>query len=126
MENAKASKPRDGFIPNPKLRLLDQVSEVMRFKHYSIRTERSYREWIKRFILFHGKRHPRETGSALFASCLLRSKRDRSTDPPRSRNGCRHSLGTIHILLEHPPQCQVHVKTGAPTRIGAAAFRLNG
>jgi hypothetical protein len=42
MENVKASKPRDGFIPNPKLKLLDQVSEVMRFKHYSIRTERSY------------------------------------------------------------------------------------
>jgi hypothetical protein len=31
----------------------------MRFKHYSIRTERTYREWIRRFILFHGKRHPR-------------------------------------------------------------------
>jgi site-specific recombinase XerD len=60
---AKASGPLDGFIPNPKLKLLDQVSEVMRFKHYSIRTERTYREWIKRFILFHGKRHPREMGA---------------------------------------------------------------
>ena len=53
---AKASRALEGFIPNPKLRLLDQVSEVMRFKHYSIRTETTYREWIKRFILFHGKR----------------------------------------------------------------------
>jgi hypothetical protein len=35
----------------------------MRFKHYSIRTETSYRDWIKRFILFHGKRHPREMGA---------------------------------------------------------------
>ena len=52
-----------GFIPNPKLKLLDQVSEVMRFKHYSIRTETSYRDWIKRFIFFHGKRHPREMGA---------------------------------------------------------------
>ncbi len=64
IENAKASRPREAFIPNPKLKLLDQVSEVMRFKHYSIRTETSYRDWIKRFILFHGKRHPREMGSA--------------------------------------------------------------
>jgi len=40
-----------GFLPNPKLKLLDQVSEVIRFKHYSIRTERTYREWIRRFIL---------------------------------------------------------------------------
>jgi hypothetical protein len=64
IENAKASGPREGFIPNPKLKLLDQVSEVMRFKHYSMRTESSYRDWIKRFILFHSKRHPREMGAA--------------------------------------------------------------
>ena len=60
IENGKASRPREGFMPNPKLKLLDQVSEVMRFKHYSIRTETSYRDWIKPFILFHSKRHPRE------------------------------------------------------------------
>src|ERR1035437_7340522 len=59
---AKASRPREGFIPNPKLKLLEQVSEVMRFKHYAIRTETTYREWIKRFIFFNGKRHPREMG----------------------------------------------------------------
>jgi hypothetical protein len=51
------------LIPNPKLKLLDQVSEVMRFKHYSLRTERTYQEWIKRYIFFHGKRHPREMGA---------------------------------------------------------------
>src|ERR1044071_3154357 len=69
---AKASVPWEGcgFIPNPKLKLLDQVSEVMRFKHYSIRTERTYREWIKRFILFHGKRHPREMGAVEAGSFL--------------------------------------------------------
>jgi hypothetical protein len=60
---AKASRPREGFIPNPKLKLLDQVSEVMRFKHYSLRTERTYREWVKRYIFFHAKRHPREMGA---------------------------------------------------------------
>jgi hypothetical protein len=50
-------------MPNPKLKLLEQVSEVMRFKHYSLRTETTYREWIRRYILFHGKRHPREMGA---------------------------------------------------------------
>ncbi len=63
IETAKASIPQVGFIPNPKLKLLDQVSQVRRFKHYSLRTEVTYREWIKRFILFHGKRHPREMGA---------------------------------------------------------------
>ena len=51
------------FIPNPKAKLLDQVREVIRFKHYSIRTEQAYIQWIKRFIFFHHKRHPREMGS---------------------------------------------------------------
>jgi hypothetical protein len=49
--------------PNPP-RLLDQVKQVMRVKHYSIRTEESYAQWIKRYICFHGKRHPRNMGAA--------------------------------------------------------------
>ena len=43
----------DVIMPNPKLKLLDQVREVMRLKHYSIRTERSYCDWIRRYIRFH-------------------------------------------------------------------------
>jgi len=42
----------------PTRKLLDQVRDVLRLKHYSIRTEEAYVDWIKRFILFHGKRHP--------------------------------------------------------------------
>jgi len=41
IENGKASRAREAFMPNPKLKLLEQVSEVMRFKHYSLRTERA-------------------------------------------------------------------------------------
>jgi integrase len=41
-------------------KLLDQVRDRIRVKHYSIRTETQYVQWIKRFILFHGKRHPQE------------------------------------------------------------------
>jgi integron integrase len=43
---------------------LDQVREAIRMRHYSIRTEEAYIGWIKRFILFHGKRHPLEMGEA--------------------------------------------------------------
>jgi integron integrase len=45
-----------------KPRLLDQVREKIRLKHYSIRTEQAYVDWIKRFILFHDKRHPENMG----------------------------------------------------------------
>jgi integron integrase len=44
-------------------RLLDQVREKIRLKHYSLRTEQAYLDWIKRFILFHGKKHPRQLGA---------------------------------------------------------------
>ena len=47
---------------NPKL--LDQVRETIRTRHYSLRTEKAYVQWIKRFIFFHDKRHPREMGAA--------------------------------------------------------------
>src|SRR5688500_12674526 len=44
-------------------KLLDQVREAIRTKHYSYRTEQTYIEWIKRFILFHKKRHPKDMGT---------------------------------------------------------------
>jgi integron integrase len=43
-----------------KPKLLDQVREAIRTRHYSLRTEEAYVGWIKRFIFFHGKRHPLE------------------------------------------------------------------
>ena len=45
-------------------KLLDQVRDALRLKHYSIRTENSYVDWIRRYILFHHKRHPAEMGTA--------------------------------------------------------------
>lgn len=43
-------------------RLLDQVRYEIRCRHYSLRTEEAYLGWIKRYIFFHGKRHPKEMG----------------------------------------------------------------
>lgn len=48
-------------IPRPR-KLLEQVSDAFRVKHYSYQTEKSYLLWIRRFILFHNKRHPKEMG----------------------------------------------------------------
>jgi integron integrase len=42
---------------------MDQVSDALRTKHYSLRTEQTYKDWIKRYILFHGKRHPKDLGA---------------------------------------------------------------
>jgi hypothetical protein len=44
-------------------KLLDRVCWYLRAKHYSIRTEEAYVDWIRRYILFHRKRHPDEMGA---------------------------------------------------------------
>ena len=72
---AGGSSPREGVIPNPKAKLLDQLREVMRVKHYSLRTERSYRDWVRRFVRFHGMKRredlePAEDKVELFLSDL--------------------------------------------------------
>jgi integron integrase len=53
-----------------KPKLLDQVRKILRVTHYSLRTEEAYLQWIRRFILFHGKRHPAEMGAAEIDSFL--------------------------------------------------------
>ncbi len=54
----------------PKPRLLDQVREAIRTRHYSPRTEEAYVGWIKRFIFYHNKRHPAEMGEQEIAQFL--------------------------------------------------------
>ncbi|MEN8141111.1 MAG: integron integrase [Thermodesulfobacteriota bacterium] len=52
------------FQPNPRFKLMDQVRETLRYYHYARSTERSYCQWILRYIYFYGKkRHPKEMGS---------------------------------------------------------------
>ncbi|MBW4541379.1 MAG: integron integrase [Myxacorys chilensis ATA2-1-KO14] len=48
--------------PRPR-KLIEQVSDLLRVKHYSYRTEQTYIQWIRRYILFHNKTHPKEMGS---------------------------------------------------------------
>ena len=59
-DNTSADSPA---TPKPR-RLLGAVRESIRLKHYSLRTEETYVHWIRRFIYFHGKRHPRDMGAA--------------------------------------------------------------
>ena len=55
---------------------MDQVRDVLRLKHYSLRTERSYCDWIERFIRFHHLRHPKEMGEVEVSSFLTQLARD--------------------------------------------------
>lgn len=51
-------------------KLLDQVSQKIRYLHYSLKTEKSYLQWIRRYILFHNKRHPKDMGGEEVSSFL--------------------------------------------------------
>src|SRR5439155_19800543 len=48
------------FAAPSKPKLLDQIRSLVRGRRYSIRTEQAYLDWIRRFILFHGKQHPND------------------------------------------------------------------
>ncbi len=52
------------FSPNPKSKLMDQVRETLRYYHYAMSTEKTYCQWIVRYVHFYGaKRHPKDMGS---------------------------------------------------------------
>ena len=66
-ESPAADKPK---------KLLERVRDVIRVKHYSWRTERTYCDWIERFIRFHQMRHPSEMGAAEVSEFLTHLARD--------------------------------------------------
>src|SRR5207253_4852602 len=67
--------PSSSGTPPPKFR--DRVRWHMRVKRYSIRTEQAYIDWIRRYILFHNKRHPERMGEEEIAAFLSHRSLDR-------------------------------------------------
>jgi site-specific recombinase XerD len=61
-------QPQTNASSKPKL--LEQLRTFMRARRYSLRTEQAYLDWIRRFILFHGKRHPRDLGETEITAFL--------------------------------------------------------
>jgi site-specific recombinase XerD len=84
----------------PPPRLLDRVRDTIRARHYSRRTEKAYVHWIKRYIFFHGKRHPnyrdRVTGQLrrhhLHESVLQRAVKDAARCAGIGKRATPHTL----------------------------------
>ena len=68
-----AAEASTSGLPKPKL--LDQVRQAIRTRHYSYRTEKAYVHWIKRFIFFHNKRQPAEISLFVRELCITGSSR---------------------------------------------------
>ena len=113
-------------MTNREPKLLDQVQRMMRRKHYSIRTEKSYLQWIKRFILFHNKRHPKDMAEPEIEAFLthLAVKENVSASTQNQafnailflyRNVLKQELQGIEAMRAKKPQLVPVVMTQAET-----------
>ncbi|HEY1252374.1 MAG TPA: integron integrase [Thermoanaerobaculia bacterium] len=84
-------------LPSGQPRLLDRVRAAIRARHYSLRTEEAYVAWIRRYILFHDKRHPAEMGEAeinAFVTSL-------AVEGPVSASTQTQALSALLFLYRH-------------------------
>lgn len=93
-------------LPTPK-KLLDQVRDAFRLKHYSYRTEQAYTDWIKRYILFHQKRHPKEMGAAEILAFLTHLAVERNL----SASTQNQALSALLFLYRHVLNIEIEFPT---------------
>ncbi len=115
---------------------LDSVRDSMRVRHYSIRTEQAYLGWIKRFILFHNKRHPRELGEKEVVEFLTHLAVSRRVAPGTQNQAFNALVFLYKVVLGRPledlsttvrakkPQKLPVVLT--PQEVGKVLRQLNG
>ena len=100
-------------------RLLDQVRNKIRLKHYSMRTEETYVQWVKRFVLFHHKRHPCDMSATEVEQFLTTP--DGCELPNRHHHKARNGKRQHHMPVNAK---EVRAVNGA--RLGSNTFRQNG
>ncbi|MCK9385608.1 MAG: phage integrase N-terminal SAM-like domain-containing protein [Nevskia sp.] len=79
-------------------KLLEQLRVALRAHHYSIRTEHAYLDWARRFILFHGKRHPKDMGPSEVGPCLSHLAVDRSV-APSTQNQAKSAILFLYMRV---------------------------
>ena len=80
-----------------KKRLLVRMSDAIRSRHYSLRTEQSYIQWVRRFILFHNKRHPENMGEKEISSFLT----DLAVNRKVAASTQNQALSALLFLYKH-------------------------
>ena len=99
-------------------KLLEQLRNRVRFKHYSLATERQYVHWVKRFILFHNKRHPHEMGPAEVEAFLTHLAVDGHVSASTQNQALSALLFLYREVLEQDlPWLQEVVRVKRPARL---------
>jgi integron integrase len=126
---AMAERVTSAVISN-KPKLLDQVRDIIRRRHYSIRTEQAYIDWIKRFIIYNAKKHPREMGEEEVAGFLTHLARDLNVAASTQNQALsallflykevlRHEIGWLEKVerAKKPPKLPVVLSRGEVKQI---------
>lgn len=109
---------------SPKPRLLQQVREACRIRHYSLRTEDAYVQWIRRFILFHGKRHPREMAAGEINQFLTHLAVAGHVSASTQNQAFSALLFLYHKVLEvEPGQIAGVIRANRPKRLPVVLTR---
>jgi integron integrase len=104
--------------PKPPVKLLDRVRQRIRLKGYSIRTEKAYSEWIKRYILFHNKRHPNEMGKQEIEAFLSHLVVNRNVAPSTQNQAFNAILFLYEQVLEKSmPEDISAIRSKKPARV---------
>src|SRR5690606_36826109 len=99
-------------------RLLDQVRQALRVRHYSARTEKAYIRWIRRFVLFHGTRHPGDLGGAEVTAFLSWLAEERKVSPSTQTQAlCALLFLYRHVLRLDLPWMTEVARAPARTRL---------
>jgi len=101
-------------------RLLDRVRETIRARHYSPRTAEAYCTWIRRFVVFHGMRHPREMGAAEIEAFLSHLANDQRVSASTQNQALAALLFLyVHVLLVPVERLGEFTRAKRPHRIPA-------
>ncbi len=96
----KLDKPVTAARPRGRSRLLDQVREALLLRHYSRRTVDAYVGWVRRFVLFHGKKHPAVLGAAHVTAFLSNLALERSVSASTQNQALAALLFLYSEVLE--------------------------
>jgi integron integrase len=93
--------------PKPK-KLLDQIRDAIRLKHYSYSTEKTYVHWARRYILFHNKRHPAKMGSAEIEAFLTHLVKDGNVSSATQNQALNALLFLYRNVLQKDLAVPIH------------------
>ena len=107
-------------------RLLDRVRDSIRVRHYSLRTEQTYIQWIRRFILFHQKRHPDEMGKVEIEAFLTYLAVNRKVAASTQNQALSAILFLYQKVLDHKLDWLDNViRAKRPKRLPVVMSRLD-